>query len=67
MSEQYTVTGLDFWDYRHPSSIRFNTQQEAEAHAERLNRINPDPLYCYFIEKVPAQGAEPQSADYPAN
>lgn len=52
MTETYTVIGLYFWDYRHPTGATFGTFEEAKSHADALNAQNFDPLYCYMVTKL---------------
>ena len=48
----YRIVRLDFWDYRHPISRTFNSEREAVAEAERLNKINFDVMNCYIVERI---------------
>lgn len=47
---KYRLVRLDFWDYRHPTELVFDTYKEAAEKADFLERKSYDPLSCYLVE-----------------
>ncbi len=48
----YQIVRLDYWDYRHPTGRTFDDEDEAIKEAERLTKLEMDPLSCYIVSKA---------------
>jgi hypothetical protein len=47
----FRVKRLDFWDYRFPTGWVFESLGDAEKKARDLERLELDPMSCYFVEQ----------------